>query len=327
MFNPAKAYTYFSTNFDLKRVSPKGWYPMDCPFCDVGRHKTKFAVHFGYNTAKCWECEYKERLVNVIMDVEGVEYRDARNILNDLDESYIDIALTQTHKEIKKSNVLLPKGFTSLLDGEGVISDRVRTYLLRRGFDLVKLDMAGFGYCLEHDEDYKKDYFGYIVMPFKRKGVLQYYIGRAALDQEPKYKNPSIETFGIGKEELFFNEDALDLYDEVFLLEGYFDAICTGKSAMASLGWSLSDTQKRKILTSGIKRLSILPDKGFYKTAVKTAMTFMDHMEVVVVNMDNVLPDYPKKKDVNELGIKAVMDEYEITPVLSESMALDIIMT
>lgn len=326
MYEPAKAYTYFSTNFDLRRPSPKSWYPMNCPFCDLGRDKLKFAVHFAYNTAKCWECEYNQRLVNVVMAVEGIDYSHARTLISDQEESYLDFHMESTSREIKKSNVLLPKGYMSLLDGEGVISDRARSYIENRGFDLVKLDMSGFGYCVEHDEDYKKDYFGYIIMPFKRKGVLQYYIGRSFLGQDPKYKNPSIDTFGIGKEELFFNEDALDLYDEVFLLEGYFDATCVGKAAMASLGWSLSDTQKRKILTSGIKRLVIIPDKGFYKIAVKTALSFIDQMEVVVVNMDQVLPEFPDKKDVNEIGVELVMEEYKITPVLTQSIGLNAIM-
>lgn len=300
---------------------------MNCPFCDRGRDKGKFAVQFAYDMGKCWECNYRERLVQFIIDYEGVEYKQARAILNDQEESYLDFTIVDFKREVEKSNVLLPKGFIGLLDGEGVISDRARNTLLNRGFDLEALDMMGFGYCVEHGDNFETDYFGYIIIPFKKKGVLQYYIGRAFLGQDPKYKNPGVGVFGVGKEELFYNEDALDLYDEVFLLEGAFDSICTGKNAIASLGWSLSPIQQSKILKSDIKRLIITPDKGYYKTAVKTAMTFIDEKEVVVINMDNVLPDQKEKKDVNEIGIELVLEEYGKTPVLTNSMAMDILMS
>lgn len=338
--NPAKAYTYFATAFDLKKVSPKGWYPMNCPFCDHGRGKVKFAVHFAYNLGKCWECEYRERLVKVIMDVEGIDYRQAKTVIDEQDESYMEFDIIHTARSYKKSEVLMPAGYTGLLDGHGVLSDRVRHYLeVERGFDIVRLDMMGFGYCTEHPgeevlphERFSRDYFGYLIIPFKRKGILQYYIGRDFIGQEPKYKNPAVDLFGVGKEELFYNEDALDLYDEVFLLEGAFDSECVGPAAFASLGWSLSDTQKRKIFKSDLKRLVMLPDKGFYKTAIKTAMDFLDEKEVVVVNMDNVRPgavgpNGKELKDVNELGVNPVMEEYSRTPVLTYSMAADILMS
>lgn len=328
LINPAKSYTLFSSSFRLGKASPKKWYPMNCPFCDHSRNKEKFALHFSYNIGKCWECDYKANFVQLAMDVFDLDYPKAKELLQSQEESYVDFEILQTTRSIESTHVTLPVGFVSILDGETVLGMRAREYLSKRGFNLNHLDMMGVGYCIEKAEKQEDNYFGYIIIPFKYQGMLRYYIGRDFLEREKKYKykNPSVDKFGVGKADLFFNEDALDLYDDVFLLEGYFDAVCTGRNAMASLGWSLSDTQIRKILKSSAERFTFLPDKGFYHLAVKTAMNFLDEKEVVVVNLDNVLPDQPLKKDVNELGIENVTIEIEKTPVLTYSNAVKILM-
>jgi DNA primase len=325
--NAAKYFTYFNQSFELKRQTRKGWYPMDCPFCDFGRNKLKFAVHFIYDSGKCWECEYRGSLIQVVMDFLGIEYRQAKNLLNDQEESMMDIQIVEYRKTVQKQSILLPKGYLGILEGEGILSERARNYLTGRRYNLDKLDSMGFGYCIEHDENYVDDYFGYIILPFKSQGLLKYYIGRDFMgNQDPKYKNPAEDKFGIGKSDLLFNEDAMSLYDEVFLLEGVFDSLDVGPAAMASMGWSLSDTQKLKILKSDAKRLVVIPDKGYYSQAVKTASDFLDHKEVVVINMDNVLPEEPDKGDVNEIGVALVMEEYEKTPILTQSLAMEVLL-
>lgn len=326
MIDSKKIYSYFKERFALGKSS-NGWYPLNCPYCDMGRNKKKFAIKFTWERCKCFECEYRGHVVDVVMDLEEVKYLEAKRILNGQQEAVVDLELFESFKKIEKSNVLLPKGYNSILSGDTVLGNRARKYLADRGFNLEVLDLMGFGYCDEQDEDILKDYFGYIIMPFKRKGMLQYYIGRYFLGEtKMKYKNPATEMFGIGKADILYNEDALDLYDNVFVQEGYFDSMIIGRDCIATLGWSLSSTQKNKMLTSDVKKFVFIPDKGYYKKAVKTAMDFLDYKEVVVVNMDNVLPEYPDKKDVNEIGKDFVMAEYKITPQLTESKAFEIIM-
>ncbi len=215
------------------------------------------------------------------------------------------------------------------------MAKRARRYLTDRGFNLEQLDSQGVGYCDEHykpkagdsaSDEYRLDYYGRIILPFKRHGKLIYYIARTLINDELRYKNPAVTDCGVSKSELLFNEDALNIYDDCFLLEGVFDALTLGPNALSSQGWSLSKEQKAIIMRSACKHLIIVPDKDFYKQAIQTAMQFLDVKTVSVVNMDNVLPDKPELKDVNGLGRDAVMEEIKNTPILTYGKAMEIMM-
>ena len=77
-----------------------------------------------------------------------------------------------------------------------------------------------------------------------------YYIGRDYFGNFLRYKNPSKELVGAGKGDLLSNEDALNIYDTCYLMEGWSDAVTMGRAGVPSQGWSLSAIQKKVILTS-----------------------------------------------------------------------------
>ena len=71
-------------------------------------------------------------------------------------------------------------------EGDVILGQRARTYLTSRGFDVEELDMLGFGYCDEKGPDFANDYFGYIIIPFKRRGSLFCFIGRDFIGNDPR---------------------------------------------------------------------------------------------------------------------------------------------
>lgn len=328
-----KIYTYFKKRWPIKR-STNGFYNLDCPFGCIGSAgKHKFCVSFERQQVKCWRCPYKCSVTEFVQDFEAVDYKNAGRIIN-TEESigFIDAEVLLSVRAIAQSEVMLPLGFTSILDGQGVMSDRARNYLLGRGFDLNKLDRKGFGYSFTHDPKYQDDFFGYIIMPFKRVGMLRYYIGRDFMGQGLRYKNPPTEKFGIGKADLVYNEDALSTHDEIFIFEGLWDAETMGDSAISTQGWSLSPMQRSTIIRARPARLVFCTDKKTednakldpYPTAVKTAMGFLDMVpEVFVVNADNI-PG--KGKDCNDLGREAFLNEYSKTKALTLRSALEAVM-
>lgn len=333
LLNEKKAYAWFKGNFQIFRAGRSQWYALDCPFCIDGFLKKKLAFNLDWDRVKCWKCGYSEQVTQFVADFLEISFAEARKRLEEtqasfeLDRSIID-DLTPV---VRSSNVELPKGFTPLLDGTGIFGERARNYLAERGFNLKVLDSMGFGYCDQQDEDEKMDFFGRIIIPFKFRGKLIYYIGRTFIDDGLRYKNPPTDAFGVGKSDLFFNEDALEMRRTVCLLEGWSDAATIGKAAIASLGWSLSSTQKNKIIESPAERIVVIPDKGFYVQAVRTAMDFLDHKEVYVVNLDTV-EEYDEKtgkpkKDANELGRPFIMNLIENTPRLTFDSAIAAIMT
>lgn len=331
MIDPKKLYSYFDSTYPLKKTT-NGWWMFDCPECGK---ENKAAVQFHYNIVKCWVCGYKKYAVNFVADQEGCTYFEALDILHnrkasntDLDYSVVNHVKVDTSRYIE-----MPKGFNTVLEGEGVLAERARETLRKRGFDLEEMDFEGFGYCNEQCTETdlslgKEDFFGYIIVPFKVRGRLVYYIGRDFIGNYLRYKNPKKELFGLGKGDLLFNGDALNIYEECYLVEGWADAKTLGPSAMSSQGWSLSGTQKSAIYGAEVcNRLTFVPDAGsddtgelFYTKALRVACDFAEEMEVRVVDLN---PYADKGKDVNELGIDLVEDAIENTGWMDYGMLIN----
>ena len=332
MIDERKAYTYFKNRF-VMRKSTNGFFIFNCPFC-IRDDDKKHAVNFGWERTKCWKCGFAGYITDFVQDYEGVDYFRAKDIIHNETASAVDLEIFENIVvETKRSDLALPTGFNSILSGEGTLGIRARNYLEKRGFDLAVLDQIGFGYCREHAEDKKEDYFGYIIVPFKRRGQLQYFIGRDYTGNWLRYKNPSTETFGIGKEEIIFNEDALELSSINFIAEGWSDAMTMGRAGTSTQGWSMSTIQKDKYFKSSAGKFIFLPDIGeseqgtsFYKQAVKLALEFIDHKECVVIDFQSA--GYEQYgKDVNEFGKQRVLDLIKKTKPLTEGRAMDIIMS
>lgn len=308
-----KAYTYFKTNFGLK-ASTKGWHLCKCPFCNEVQDRKKFAIHFGYQWAKCWICGYHEDIVTFVVDYEGVTPQQAKQILQEQEVTKVTFDIEFESDNYIKSEVELPIGFTPIGMGEGALGVRAREYLKSRGFNIKQLDREGFGYCNAYADREDDNYFGYIIIPFKVMGKLVYYIGRDFIGNFLRYKNPAREKFGIGKSEVLFNQDALEMYDEAFLMEGWSDAKTWGEQGLAYLGSKLSKEQSRIILESDCRRLVFVPDAGvdgqgksFYEKGLEMASDFVNHKEVMVLDLNVLGPDV----DVNSIGKDAVMELYK----------------
>ena len=312
--DPQKSFTYFNSNFNLKKTS-KGWYTFDCPFCGKSH---KMAVNFGIGFAKCWVCEWRGNVYEFVKDFENVSFSDAKYKIQTIKPSAIkveDIIATSNAIRQEVSGVDLPIGYKGILDGDGIMAQRAREYLMGRGFDLDRLDRMGIGYVSHKQEvEPSDDYFGYIIIPFLSMGELVYYIGRDFIGNFLRYKNPLKEQTGVGKGDVLFNEDALHLYETAFIVEGWADAVTIGENGVSTQGWSLSQRQKRLIMSSEVDRLVFVPDAGvdgtgksFYEKALESATSFINSGKEVYVLDLNVLDS---GKDINELGKDVIMGLY-----------------
>lgn len=327
--SPNKLHAYFTDNFNPKKTS-QNWFAFKCPMCNELETRKKIAVNYHYAMVKCWICGYKETAIDFVADYEGIDYKQARDLLNNYTASLVELDL-EDNSTLEFSAIDLPEGYRSILEGSSAMAKRARKYLEGRGFDLLELDRMGLGYVDTDNPFLKEDenYFGYIIVLFKKRGKLVYYIGRDFIGQFLRYKNPSKETFGIGKADLIFNEDAFSIYDTVFMFEGWSDAVTIGKDATATQGWSLSTTQKSIILRSQVSHIVMAPDKGvdnmgisFYDKAAKLAMELMAHKDVTIVNMQ----DLEDGKDVNAIGRIKFMEMYKNTPKLTMTEAYKILL-
>ncbi len=330
MLNPKQIYTYFNNEFSLTKSSA-GWHSFKCPFCNEMEHRKKMVVNFTYQVVKCWICSHKSYVSEFVEKYEGVSYAEAQDIIKTLKPTVIKLDDYQDKSYLTHSEVKLPLGYQSILEGDGIMGVRARKYLTNRGFDLKHLDSIGVGYCnekpLTEEED---DFFGYIIIPFKSKGKLVYYIGRDYIGNFQRYKNPNKKYVSVGKSELLFNEDALNIYDEVLIMEGWSDALTGGRNGTSTQGWSLSSTQISKIMRSSCKRLYFVPDAGadpkgvtWYAKALAVAIDFLDEKEVYVVKLANIAAG---GKDVNELGRKLFLKEKNKTERLTMESAVTLLL-
>lgn len=263
-----------------------GWIKSDCPHCGK---EDKFGVHIGKDKTNCFVCNVKDKPLDLILQLEGLTTRqELFAFIRNLED--VDPFQSQIEKYTEKE-VELPEGFKLLNQGNGIIAEHARSYMRGRGFNTTTLAMKGIGYCM------KGEYKGCIILPFFTQGKLIYLLGRKMFASDAKFKNPEVQTYGIGKGQIIYNQDALYYYDEVHLVESYINALTLGDKAVASLGKIITPYQKSIILRSPVKRINIILDPDAWEEALKLGMDFCSHKQVRIIQL-------PEGTDVNDLGKK-----------------------
>lgn len=304
MIDPDKIYSYIDDNHGPITKSTNGWYEAECPFC----RSRKLYVHPDRNSIKCWKGCVRSSVTYFVKMYLACDYSEAKEIL----EGSMPRFRIQEHIAISpvKEDIALPDGFKPILGPKTPLGDRARNYLRARAFDMNYLDMIGIGYC---DGE---DYFGYIIIPFKKDGDIVYYIGRDFMDRGPKfrYKNPAQSQFGIGKSEVLFNEEALYLYDKVYLMEGWADAASIGNNGISIQGKSMSLQQWNIIKSSPVKEVVVISDLGAEKDALNILETLYKTKKTKLIKLTQ-FKDFGK--DVNAIGAHKVLGLEDKTPYIT----------
>jgi len=283
-----KLYGYFIQRLGMYEYR-RGWIKGRCPSC--GRDD-KFGVNLYLNRTNCFRCGYHPTPIGVVIDLEGLEtYREAREFLNLYDGAeYIEPIV----EKIERIDTVLPEGFKNLRIGNSFLAKRARSYIESRGFDPEEKSLQGWGYGTQDK------YHGYIIIPFYIGGKLVYYNARKFIGHGPKYINPEIEEFGVGKSLLIYNVDALSMYTDIYLMEGVFNAGTIGDNAIATGGKKISHYQVSMMLKSQAETFTLLLDPDAVEESAIVAMELCNYKKVRVVIL-------PGDKDVNDLGYEATM--------------------
>lgn len=268
--------------FDYKN----GWLKGTCPHCG----KTdKFGVQLGDGRTNCFVCTENMNPIDTIAQIEGFQNR--REVYNHLNTFKDAIYLEPKVEVYKYRQVILPKDFRLLSFGKSEFSKLAQRYMEGRGFNVDDLTMRGIGYCTKGDKG------GYIIFPFYQMGKLIYYTTRRFINQGPKFKNPNIEDFGIGKSSIIYNIDALAIYRKVRVVESITNALTLDDKAIAIDGKIISDYQLSCIIRSPVKAVEIILDRDAYSDALKMGLKLAYHKKIKIVKM-------PTGDDVNTIGKK-----------------------
>lgn len=284
-----QAIDYFNYKFPGCFAKPSGFFRITNPLSIRSKEvKDKsMGIDLSKNFVHCFREEYKNSVLGFVMDYEECTYKEAVELVGVFSSSVIRRGM-KVAKKIKYDH--LPSSLTLLTDSLDICVTAQNFLVDEKGLDPAVLQRKGWTVC----SNFEDKFYGRIIIPYFRNNKIVYYSGRTTIGWKPKYLNVSAELCGNSASTVFYNEDALNMYDSVYLVEGAIDAETLGDNAIARSGWNLSADQMSMIVQSSCKEIRIVPDKGFLPEAIRVAMKLMEHKDTYI---DLVPGDH---KDVND---------------------------
>jgi DNA primase len=195
----------------------KGQISFDCPVCsdekglDRGDGKGNLEINYGKHVYKCWSCGETygtQGPLGKLFDKFGSKKQK---------KLYELIKPEELKKEdIRRPKLRLPEGYTSFENSNPKFIPHIEAmrYLTSRGITDEIIKKYKIGYTVNGDFSYR-----IIVPSYNSEGVLNYFVARSWVPKKMKYKNPTAE-----KDQIIFNEGAVDWKKDVYLCEGVFDS-------------------------------------------------------------------------------------------------------
>ena len=195
----------------------KGQISFDCPVCaaekglENGDGKGNLEINYSRHVYKCWAC-------GETLGTQGPLGKLFDKFATKKQKKVYELIKPEELKQEdkKKVRLRLPQGFTTFKDSNPRFIPHIEAYnyLKSRGITDEIIERYKIGYTATGDYAYR------IVVPsYDTEGILNYFVARAWVPKKMKYKNPPVP-----KDEIIFNEGAVDWKKDVYLCEGVFDS-------------------------------------------------------------------------------------------------------
>ena len=213
------------------RRETDGWMEYCCPYCALEKGvesdgKYNLAVNYGEDGKTkpffhCWRCGTAGKISKLLKDFGTKDsvskyYNELKNIKNSLLYN-IDFGGEIDNFQIETS-IELPKDYRKITTNDKYANEAIE-YLRKRNLDEYFIEYYNIGYVPYWSND--KEMRNRIVIPsYDEYGELNYYVARDYTGKRKyrKYNNPDIK-----KTMFVFNEDKINWYEDVTLVEGAFD--------------------------------------------------------------------------------------------------------
>jgi hypothetical protein len=227
-----------------------GWYNTTCVFCqDTGYH---MGINIRNRVYKCFKCNSKGK-VKYLFQYIGKHFdsyvcNNETNVPNE----------QQLCKTKQLPNSYIPMCTLRYMSGSDV-EDALSYTKTRIGLDLAQ--KLCVGYCTHGRFAHR------LILPVYEEEVLVYYVGRSIYKHlKPKILNPEGD-----KGDIIFNWEIASKFDEIYVVEGPFDAIRLYPYGISLLGKEINEDQLIKIVRSSVKVINILLDGDAIPDAYKLA--------------------------------------------------------
>jgi DNA primase len=241
---------------EKKHYESRGQVSFNCIECDEGRNKGNLEVNYFEHIWRCWSCSDENGThgtLGKLIDRYG----------NKKQKKVYNLLRPEEHKpkEKRKERLTLPEGFTLFKDSNPryPVRNQAYNYLKQRGINDDIIERYGIGFCD------KGSFSGRVIVPsYNDKGVLNYFIARSwDPNSRAKYKNPETP-----KDEIIFNENLIDWFKPIFIVEGVFDGLFLPNS-IPMLGKHMSELLFETLYEKVINDIIICLDADAWKDAVK----------------------------------------------------------
>lgn len=258
------------------KISQNGWARLKNPFDAKSRNPNDRSMAISFETGKvvCYRTGYNRTLKIFIK-----ELGYGKDVIDSLENF-------PYKKYIKKEKINLPNEYRPL-EYKCFFQERVLKYLEERKTDIDYLSSKGVGYC----EGGR--YSGRVIIPiYDIEYNFTGFTARSIIGSEPKYL---MET----SKSCFYNESAIDIEDDIYIVEGAFDAFVFYDRGVANLTKIISKHKLSKLINSCAKNVYLVPDRGAYHLYLTYAyyIKWLGHKNVFITDFE----DTPYK-DASEAG-------------------------
>ena len=327
---------YVSDNIttEIRETSDGRQVSINCPFCET--YENDFKLYIGKDSPELWlcfRCGNKGNPNTFIQMYEGVDYKDAKNILElygvddtpigklaekhgkGLDpQEYLYMMTLGLHKEqeeveeVDKKPPPFIQGYRPLTDDTSPATYPFRSYLYSRGVSEEQIRTHQIGYVvdgfMETIKGVKVPVKNHVVfITYNTRGEYIYWNTRSI---DP---NNYIKTFNApsnedeyGKADVIFNLNNALTKNNIILCEGVFDALTFFDNGIATFGKKVSDAQV-ELLNKHLKpeqKLYIFLDSDAVDASNELAERLDRDNTYIVIN--------PTDHDASDLGTEKALD-------------------
>jgi len=256
-----------------------------CPFCN--HHNKKLTINIEKEVWNCFVCEARGRSFTRLMIKTGNnQYISVfKKKSSNLD---IDNLFKEEVKKEESVEIEIPKGYYPIFKNQNKHFFKAAVnYLYKRGLEQEDILRYDIYYSIADQR---------VLFPsYDDSEQLNYYVRRSINKNEKiKYSNATVP-----KKNVIFNEHLLKWDEEMYLVEGVFDAIASRKNAVPILGSSLNEGFKlfKKIIKNKTKIVIALDNDARNKS-----ISLADKLIGYGVDVRFVDWNTEEKRDIAEMG-------------------------
>lgn len=217
----------------------------NCPMCSIekglydGDGKHNLEINIKKNRFKCWVCgetnEMSGKISKLIkMFGNNTILQQYRTELHSIRQSKLyELKFDKTDftddEDLYDEMLLsLPEGFSSLRNNNAYTKQALN-YLYQRGINDKIIDKFNIGYMPNNCKN--RFLQERIIIPsYDRFNMLNYWVGRDYTNSKWKFKYANPDSKEVKKIDIVFNEEKINWYEDINLVEGPFDHIITPNS-------------------------------------------------------------------------------------------------